>query len=174
LRLSEGTGKGPRQRDPEGAQRARRARQSASWSWHAAASAWKHRAARANTRVATSRGASRRDARLRRARTRIACPRPRGLRSPLLYASWHRTSLSMLLGRDDCWCFVLWGQASPLVDRNWIGIDRREPGMARRASRVRWGPGTPGHRCDAARWGRYWAARIDARPADCGASPRWS
>ena len=77
----------------------------------------------------------------------------------LLYAGWHRTSLSMLLGAALL-CFVLWEQASPW----WIGgvgrADRREPGMARRA-RARVAPAAARHRCDAA-LGSLLVGRVDA------------
>ena len=73
-----------------------------------------------------------------------------------LYAGWHRTSLSMLLGAALL-CFVLWGQAAPALDRRLGRADRRQPGMARRArARVaaRQRPGIDATR----RWGRYWCA----------------
>ena len=72
-----------------------------------------------------------------------------------LYAGWHRTSLSMLLGAALL-CFVLWGQASPLWMGAWVALivanqawrgllarawERRQPGLAAMP-----------------RWGRYWSA----------------
>ena len=77
----------------------------------------------------------------------------------LLYASWHRTSLSMLLGAALL-CFVLWGQASPW----WIGgmdcADRRESGMAR-CPRAGVGTAASRHRGHAA-LGSLLVRRVDA------------
>ena len=73
----------------------------------------------------------------------------------LLYASWHRTSLSMLLGATLL-CFVLWGQASPWWIAVWIALiaaNQAWRGVLARA----WDRQRPG--LDATpRWGRYWSA----------------
>ena len=73
----------------------------------------------------------------------------------LLYASWHRTSLSMLLGAALL-CFVLWGQVSPWWVAAWIALivaNQAWRGVLVRA----WARQRPG--IDATRrWGRYWSA----------------
>ena len=38
-----------------------------------------------------------------------------------LYAGWHRTTASMLLGAALL-CFVLWGQASPAWMAAWVAL----------------------------------------------------
>ncbi len=71
-----------------------------------------------------------------------------------LFAGWHRTSLSMLLGAVLL-CFVLWGQVSPWWMAAWaamIVVNQAWRGALARA----WARANPG--TDAApRWGRYWA-----------------
>ncbi len=71
-----------------------------------------------------------------------------------LYAGWHRTSMSMLLGAVLL-CFVLWGQVSPWWMAAWaalIVVNQAWRGVLARA----WTRANPG--ADAApRWGRYWA-----------------
>ena len=71
-----------------------------------------------------------------------------------LYAGWHRTSLSMLLGAALL-CFVLWGEASPWWMAAWVAlilVNQAWRGLLARA----WSREQPG--IDAApRWGRYWS-----------------
>jgi signal transduction histidine kinase/CheY-like chemotaxis protein len=72
----------------------------------------------------------------------------------LLYASWHRTSLSMLLGATLL-CFVLWGQASPWWIAVWIALIVANQAW-RGALAHAWDRQRPG--IDATRrWGRYWS-----------------
>ena len=72
-----------------------------------------------------------------------------------LYAGWHRTTASMLLGAALL-CFVLWGRASPAWMAVWVGLivaNQAWRGLLVRA----WMRARPG--IDAAgRWGRYWSA----------------
>ncbi len=72
-----------------------------------------------------------------------------------LYASWHRTTLSMLFGAALL-CFVLWGEVSPAWMAGWfalIAANQAWRGLLARA----WARRRPG--ADAtARWGRYWSA----------------
>ena len=72
-----------------------------------------------------------------------------------LYASWHRTSTSMLLGAALL-CFVLWGQAAPSWMAAWVALivaNQAWRGLLVRA----WTRARPG--IDATRrWGRYWSA----------------
>ena len=71
-----------------------------------------------------------------------------------LYAGWHRTSVSMLLGAALL-CFVLWGEASPWWMAAWVAlilVNQAWRGLLARA----WSREQPG--IDAApRWGRYWS-----------------
>jgi two-component system, sensor histidine kinase len=71
-----------------------------------------------------------------------------------LYAGWHRTSASMLLG-GTLLCIVMWGQVSPWWMAAWmvlIVINQAWRGVLTRA----WRREQPGIDA-AARWGRYWA-----------------
>ena len=72
-----------------------------------------------------------------------------------LYAGWHRTTASMLLGAALL-CFVLWGQASPAWMAAWVALivaNQAWRGLLVRA----WTRARPG--IDATgRWGRYWSA----------------
>lgn len=71
-----------------------------------------------------------------------------------LYAGWHRTSASMLLG-GTLLCIVMWGQVSPWWMAAWgalIAANQAWRGVLARAWR-RQQPGIDA----AARWGRYWA-----------------
>ncbi|MFO1317134.1 MAG: ATP-binding protein [Burkholderiales bacterium] len=72
-----------------------------------------------------------------------------------LYASWHRTSTSMLLGAALL-CFVLWGHAAPSWMAGWVALivtNQAWRGLLVRAwTRCR--PGIEATR----RWGRYWSA----------------
>ncbi len=72
-----------------------------------------------------------------------------------LYAGWHRTSMSMLLGATLL-CIVMWGQISPWWMAMWmvlIVLNQAWRGVLACA----WRRAQPG--VDAARrWGRYWAA----------------
>jgi len=72
-----------------------------------------------------------------------------------LYAGWHRTTLSMLLGATLL-CIVLWGQVSPWWMAAWmllIVLNQAWRGVLACA----WKRAQPG--VDATlRWGRYWAA----------------
>jgi signal transduction histidine kinase/CheY-like chemotaxis protein len=71
-----------------------------------------------------------------------------------LYASWHRTTVSMLLGAALL-CFVLWGHASPLWMAVWVALI-----LANQAWRAllahAWQRQRPGLEATQ-RWGRYWA-----------------
>ncbi|MBK9116349.1 MAG: hybrid sensor histidine kinase/response regulator [Betaproteobacteria bacterium] len=71
-----------------------------------------------------------------------------------LYASWHRTTTSMLLGAALL-CFVLWGHAAPAWIAAWVALivaNQAWRGLLVRA----WTRARPG--IDAARrWGRYWS-----------------
>jgi len=72
-----------------------------------------------------------------------------------LYAGWHRTSLSMLLGAALL-CIVMWGQVSPWWMAVWmvlIVLNQAWRGVLACAWR-RAQPGVDATR----RWGRYWAA----------------
>jgi len=71
-----------------------------------------------------------------------------------LYANWHRTSLSMVLGAAIL-CTVMWGYASAAFMAMWCGLIVAN--QAWRWCLVRaWRTQRPG--ADAtARWGRYWA-----------------
>ncbi len=71
-----------------------------------------------------------------------------------LYAGWHRTSLSMLLGAALL-CSAMWGQAAPWLMGAWVLLivaNQVWRGMLVRA----WRMAAPGHAA-APRWGRYWA-----------------
>jgi signal transduction histidine kinase len=71
-----------------------------------------------------------------------------------LYAGWHRTSLSMLLGAALL-CFVLWTQASPGWMAAWLAlivVNQMWRGLLVRAW-IRQRPGLDATR----RWGRYWS-----------------
>jgi signal transduction histidine kinase/CheY-like chemotaxis protein len=73
----------------------------------------------------------------------------------LLYASWHRTSLSMLLGAAIL-CVVLWGHVAPAWMAIWIALIALN--QAWRALLVRaWTRERPGLAATR-RWGRYWSA----------------
>ncbi len=70
-----------------------------------------------------------------------------------LYANWHRTSLSMLLGAGIL-CLVLWGEASPFWMACWLALivaNQAWRGMLMRA----WRRARPGLHATQ-RWGRYW------------------
>ena len=71
-----------------------------------------------------------------------------------LYAGWHRTSLSMLVGAALL-CTAMWGQATPWLMALWVALivaNQFWRGLLVRA----WHRARPG--CAAApRWGRYWA-----------------
>jgi signal transduction histidine kinase/CheY-like chemotaxis protein len=70
-----------------------------------------------------------------------------------LYAGWHRTSLSMLLGAALL-CTAMWGQAPPWLMALWvtlIGANQLWRGVLVRA----WLRAQPGLAA-APRWGRYW------------------
>lgn len=72
-----------------------------------------------------------------------------------LYASWHRTSLSMLLGAAIL-CLVLWDHASPAWMACWVALivlNQAWRGVLTHAWR-RTRPGLAAMR----RWGRYWTA----------------
>jgi signal transduction histidine kinase len=71
-----------------------------------------------------------------------------------LYAGWHRTSLSMLLGAALL-CSAMWGQAAPWLMAVWVLLivaNQVWRGMLVRA----WRHAQPGFAA-APRWGRYWA-----------------
>jgi len=71
-----------------------------------------------------------------------------------LYAGWHRTSASMLLG-GTLLCIVMWGQVAPWWMAAWgalIVANQAWRGVLARA----WRREQPGIDA-AARWGRYWA-----------------
>jgi signal transduction histidine kinase/CheY-like chemotaxis protein len=71
-----------------------------------------------------------------------------------LYAGWHRTSLSMLVGAGLL-CSAMWGQASPSVMALWVAlivVNQLWRGVLARA----WHRAQPGLAA-APRWGRYWA-----------------
>jgi signal transduction histidine kinase len=71
-----------------------------------------------------------------------------------LYAGWHRTSASMLLGAALI-TFVFWGQVPPAVSAGWIAlivVNQAWRGLLVRAWR-RTRPGLEAIR----RWGRYWS-----------------
>jgi signal transduction histidine kinase len=71
-----------------------------------------------------------------------------------LYAGWHRTSLSMLLGAALL-CLVLWGQTSPWWMAGWIAlilVNQAWRGLLARA----WQRERPGLAATL-RWGRYWS-----------------
>jgi len=70
-----------------------------------------------------------------------------------LYANWHRTSLSMLLGAAIL-CLVLWDQASPAWMACWLALilaNQAWRGLLTRA----WQRARPGLHATG-RWGRYW------------------
>lgn len=70
-----------------------------------------------------------------------------------LYANWHRTSLSMLLGAAIL-CLVLWGEASPAWMACWLVLivaNQAWRGLLVRA----WKRARPGLHATL-RWGRYW------------------
>ncbi len=71
-----------------------------------------------------------------------------------LYAGWHRTSVSMLLGAALL-CLVLWAEASPWAMAAWVALvvaNQAWRGLLVRA----WTRARPG--IDATRrWGRYWS-----------------
>jgi two-component system, sensor histidine kinase len=72
-----------------------------------------------------------------------------------LYAGWHRTSVSMLLGAALL-CLVLWDQTSPWYIAAWLALivaNQAWRGLLARAWR-RERPGLAATR----RWGRYWSA----------------
>ncbi|MCC6196381.1 MAG: hybrid sensor histidine kinase/response regulator [Burkholderiales bacterium] len=72
-----------------------------------------------------------------------------------LYAGWHRTSVSMLLGAAIL-CAVLWGHASPGWMAAWIALIAMN--QVWRALLVRaWVRRRPGLAATR-RWGRYWSA----------------
>lgn len=83
-----------------------------------------------------------------------AVARARADQVAALYASWHRTSLSMLLGAAIL-CVVLWDQTSPAWIAAWTGLivaNQAWRGLLARAWR-RQQPGLHAMR----RWGRYWS-----------------
>ncbi len=72
-----------------------------------------------------------------------------------LYAGWHRTSLSMLLGAALL-CLVLWDQTSPWYIAGWVAlivVNQACRGMLAHA----WQRERPGLAATL-RWGRYWSA----------------
>jgi signal transduction histidine kinase len=72
-----------------------------------------------------------------------------------LYAGWHRTSASMLLGAALL-CAAMWGRASPWLMAAWcalIVVNQLWRGVLVRA----WRRALPGPAA-IPRWGRYWAA----------------
>ncbi len=70
-----------------------------------------------------------------------------------LFASWHRTTISMLLGAALL-CFVLWSQLSPWWIGAWFGLIALNQGWRGLLART-WARRQPG--VDATRrWGRYW------------------
>ncbi|MCC7327345.1 MAG: hybrid sensor histidine kinase/response regulator [Burkholderiales bacterium] len=72
-----------------------------------------------------------------------------------LYAGWHRTSLSMLLGAALL-CLVLWNQVSPWWMGGWLALivaNQTWRGFLVRA----WQRARPGLAATR-RWGRYWSA----------------
>lgn len=71
-----------------------------------------------------------------------------------LYAGWHRTSLSMLLGATLL-CLVLWDEASPWWMATWVALIVANQAWRGALARA-WALQRPG--VDAARrWGRYWS-----------------
>ena len=71
-----------------------------------------------------------------------------------LYAGWHRTSLSMLLGAVLL-CSAMWGQAAPQLMALWVTLIVAN--QLWRGALVRaWQRAQPGFAA-APRWGRYWA-----------------
>jgi two-component system, sensor histidine kinase len=71
-----------------------------------------------------------------------------------LYAGWHRTSLSMMLGAALL-CSAMWGQAQPWLMALWVALiiaNQLWRGMLARG----WQRAQPGFAA-APRWGRYWA-----------------
>ena len=71
-----------------------------------------------------------------------------------LYAGWHRTSVSMLLGATLL-CLVLWGEASPWWMAAWVALivaNQAWRGLLARA----WSRQQPGIGATR-RWGRYWS-----------------
>ena len=65
-----------------------------------------------------------------------------------LYARWHLTSLSMVLGALIL-CAVMWDHVAPAAVVVWLAADRVEPGVARSA-RPRVAPRAARHRGRAA------------------------
>jgi len=71
-----------------------------------------------------------------------------------LYAGWHRTSLSMMLGAVLL-CSAMWGQAPPWLMASWVSLIFAN--QLWRGALVRaWCRVQPGLAA-APRWGRYWA-----------------
>ena len=80
--------------------------------------------------------------------------RARGDQVATLYAQWHRTTLSMILGAAIL-CTVLWGHVAPAVMGCWVVVilvNQAWRALLARAYR-RAGPEV----AEAPRWGRYWA-----------------
>ncbi|MEJ7670005.1 MAG: hybrid sensor histidine kinase/response regulator [Casimicrobiaceae bacterium] len=71
-----------------------------------------------------------------------------------LYANWHRTSLSMVLGAGIL-VAVMWDQVSPLLVGGWIALILANQGWRGALARA-WRRARPGMAATA-RWGRYWA-----------------
>ncbi len=72
-----------------------------------------------------------------------------------LYASWHRTTLSMLFGAALL-CTVLWGEVAPAWMVGWFALIAANQAWRGYLARA-WSRQRPG--LDAtARWGRYWSA----------------
>jgi signal transduction histidine kinase/CheY-like chemotaxis protein len=86
--------------------------------------------------------------------TPAALARARADQVAQLYAGWHRTSLSMLLGAA-LFCFIFWGEASPLAMAAWVTLILANQAwrglLAREWERQQ--PGLSATR----RWGRYWS-----------------
>ncbi len=72
-----------------------------------------------------------------------------------LYAGWHRTSLSMLLGAALL-CLVLWDQTSPWYIAGWIALIVANQAWRGRLAHA-WRRQRPGLAATL-RWGRYWSA----------------
>ena len=84
-----------------------------------------------------------------------------------LYARWHRTSVSMLLGAALL-CAAMWGEASPWLMACWVALIAANQAW-RGAARARVAPRATRASAAAPRWGRYWVDRLGDWPARCGA-----
>jgi signal transduction histidine kinase/ActR/RegA family two-component response regulator len=83
----------------------------------------------------------------------------------MLYANWHRTTVSMLLGALIL-CTVMWGQVAPSLMAGWLALVLAN--QAWRGGLVHaWRRAQPGPAA-ADRWGRYWASGSSAAGARWG------